>query len=164
MHIRQVWSDLPLRSKGIVVGAVPVCALLLATFTTYSIERERANSEAWISHTLQVRSNLQQIFTLELDAQSAIRGYRSTHNERLLTPYQRAVTDLPPLLGKTVQHVADNPSQQKRALVMVRLALDRLHRLTEQYRSIAKENVERVPLKEAVEWTAIAPLRLQLEA
>ncbi|MFL6352675.1 MAG: ATP-binding protein [Bryobacteraceae bacterium] len=164
MHIRQVWSDLPLRSKGIVVGAVPVCALFLATFTTYSIERERANSEAWISHTLQVRSNLQQIFTLELDAQSAIRGYRSTHNERLLTPYQRAVTDLPPLLGKTVQLVADNPSQQERALVMVRLALDRLHRLTEQYRSIAKESVERVPLKEAVEWTAIDPLRLQLEA
>ena len=30
------WSDLPLHSKGMVVGAVPVCALLLATFTTYS--------------------------------------------------------------------------------------------------------------------------------
>ncbi|MGI8962103.1 MAG: CHASE3 domain-containing protein, partial [Bryobacteraceae bacterium] len=164
MNARQVWSDLPLRSKGVVVGAVPVCALLLATFTTYSIERQRASSEAWISHTLEVRSNLQQIFTLELDAQSAVRGYRATHNEHLLAPYQKAVTDLPQVMGKTVQLVADNPSQQKRALAMVRLALAQLHQLEELYRNVKKQNVERLPLSQAVEWTAINPLRLQLQA
>jgi CHASE3 domain sensor protein len=164
MNTRQIWSDLPLRSKGVVAGAVPFCALLLATFTTYSIERQRASSEAWISHTLEVRANLQEIFTLELDAQSAVRGYRATHNEHLLAPYQKAVTDLPQLLGKTVQLVADNPSQQRRALAMVRLALAGLHRLTELYRSLEKEDVKRVPLNEAVEWTAINPLRLQLQA
>jgi PAS domain S-box-containing protein len=164
MNTRQVWSDLPLRGKGIVVGAVPFCALLLATFTTYSVERERASSEAWISHTLEVRSNLQQIFTLELDAQSAVRGYRATHNEQLLAPYQKALTDLPRVLGKTVELVGDNPSERERALAMVHLALAPLHRLTEIYQSVSKEKVERVPLNQAVEWTATDPLRLQLQA
>ena len=90
--------------------------------------------------------------------------FRATHNERLLAPYQKAVTDLPPLLGKTVQLVADNPAQQKRAIAMVRLALAQLHQLEELYRSVEKENVQRVPLNEAIEWTAMNPLRLQLQA
>jgi PAS domain S-box-containing protein len=164
MNARQVWSDLPFRSKGLVVGAVPVCALLLATFATYSIERQRANSEAWISHTLEVRSNLQQIFTLELDAQSAIRGYRATHNEQLLGPYYKAVASLPAVLEKTVQLVTDNPPQQMRAFALVHLAMARLNGLTELYHSAQKERAQRIPLDQAIEWTAIDPLRVQLQS
>jgi HAMP domain-containing protein len=47
---------------------------------------------------------------------------------------------------------------------MARLALDLLHGLTELYHSFEKENVHRVPLNQAVEWTAMDPLRLQLQA
>ena len=47
---------------------------------------------------------------------------------------------------------------------MARLALAWLDRLTELYRSVEKENVQRVPLNQDVEWTAISPLRLQLQA
>ncbi|MGI9073696.1 MAG: ATP-binding protein [Bryobacteraceae bacterium] len=164
MNTRQVWSDLPLRGKGVVVGAIPFFALLLATFVTYTIERQRANSEAWISHTLEVRSNLQQVFTLELDAQSAIRGYRATHDELLLGPYHKAVASLPAVLGKTVQLVTDNPSQKTRAFAMVHLAMARLNELTELYHRAQKERAEKVPLNQAIEWTAIDPLRVQLES
>ena len=113
MNARQVWPDLPLRSKGMVVGAVPVCALLIATFTTYSIERQRASSEAWISHTLEVCSNLQQIFTLELDAQSAVRGFRATHNERLLKPLSDGAYGSPRNPRENSELVADNPDPAK---------------------------------------------------
>ena len=57
---RWKWADIPLRSKGIIVLLLPIAALLLNSVIGRVVFTEQQEAQAWVLHTLNVRSLLEQ--------------------------------------------------------------------------------------------------------
>jgi CHASE3 domain sensor protein len=164
MDFLRLWSDVSIRAKGFIVGAVPAAALIIAACATQYAESERAKADAWVTHTLEVRSSIQRMLTLLLDAQSAVRGYGATRDERLLLPYRTASTEQPNAL-RTVKHlVQDNVEQSKWWSVMAPLAETRMQDLTAAHRRYRQRMQTHKPIQfESNDWSAMGPLRRQLD-
>lgn len=60
-RIAQAWANLPLRGKGLVVVALPLVALLVATAAYTLLQRQLANVEARVKRTLEIRDKIQQV-------------------------------------------------------------------------------------------------------
>jgi CHASE3 domain sensor protein len=164
MGFLRLWSDVSIRAKGFIVGAAPAVALIIAGCATYFAEGERANAAAWVTQSLEVRSSVQHILTLLLDAQSAVRVYGATRDDRLLLPYWTARTELPNAL-RTVKHlVQDNVEQTARSSVVASLVETRMEHLTALYHRYGHEKQTHKPIQlESNDWSAMEPLRRQLD-
>ena len=109
------WADLPLRAKGLVVVALPVAGLLTATAFAYLVQQRTVEEQAVATHIVRVRSQIQTVLTLLLDAETGIRGFALSQDERFLEPYSEAFDRLPGALASLEELVGDNPSQLSRA-------------------------------------------------
>ena len=109
------WADLPLRAKGLVVVALPVAGLLTATAFAYLVQQRTVEEQAAATHIVRVRSQIQTVLTLLLDAETGIRGFALSQDERFLEPYSEAFDRLPGALASLEELVGDNPSQLSRA-------------------------------------------------
>src|SRR5579862_876524 len=108
------FADLPVRTKGLVVVAIPVLALLTALTALLFTMREEQDAERWVRHTLEVRQDLQVAFTLLIDAESATRGYLQSRRTEWLAPFRDAERRLPGVLTDLENRVSDNPQQVAR--------------------------------------------------
>ena len=90
------WRDLPLRRKGLVVVSLPLVALLAesAVLLSVTVQRERANEALQASTDL--RSSTQRLLTSLVDAETGVRGFLATGDERFLDTYERAL----PAIGR----------------------------------------------------------------
>jgi len=124
--LRRAWASLPLRAKGLVVIAIPLGALLVTTLLTHLINRQHTAAERWVSHTHEVRLEVQEVFTLVEEAASGVRGYLLTGAPSFLAPYELARRGLPASLDGLAVLVRDNPDQLARARRVRRLAREQL--------------------------------------
>src|SRR5579872_5805114 len=108
------FADLPVRTKGLVVVAIPVLALLTALTALLFTMREEQDAERWVRHTLDVRQDLQVALTLLIDAESATRGYLQSRRTEWLAPFYEAERRLPKVLADLQNRVSDNPRQVAR--------------------------------------------------
>ena len=88
-------------------GIISVLAFLL--FVGYFMQ-----VNAWVDHTQQVVSDLNEVTTLQSDMESAMRGYVITGDEAFLAPYQVARPQMDSQLNGLVSLTTDNPSQTER--------------------------------------------------
>ena len=100
-------------------------AIVAATFWFSAKGRD---DNAWVSHTLEVRDQIDQTGALVRSGEAGERGYLLTGDDRYLAPYEDATRRLPPALEALGQLISDNPRQvtamaQLRGLVSDRLAL-----------------------------------------
>ena len=108
------WADLSLGRKGIVVIALPLLALIVAAGTFMWVDRQEDLSQAGVTKTLRVRSQIQQVAQLLVDAETGVRGYVLTRDASFLPPYREATENLPRALDRLRTRVADNGGQSDR--------------------------------------------------
>ncbi len=149
---------LPLYIKGLIVVAIPLAGLLAVSVAFYFVQRENQSAETWVSHTLEVRSEIQMVHTRLEEAESGMLGYLITRDESWLEPFREAQKSIPGTLGRLESMLADNPARLARAR-----SLD--HLVTEYLKDLSSLP-QRVPqvMGPAAPHPAIAEGRYSLEA
>jgi two-component system cell cycle sensor histidine kinase/response regulator CckA len=113
---RAFWSfrDLPLYAKGLAVVIIPLLWLLAVAVAFYVVQRENQSAQRWVSHTLEVRAEIQLAHTRVEEAETGVLGYLLTREPSWLEPYHRAQQNLPDVLNRLEAMVGDNPQQEAR--------------------------------------------------
>ena len=124
-RVERAWADLPLRAKGLVVIAIPLLALLLATMLFGVALAQDRRAQGAVLHTVEVEREVAQVQIL---VQAGVTGYVLTGERRYLTSYEQARKDLPRAVDNLGDLVRDNPGQAAR--------LERVRALTEERATI----------------------------
>jgi CHASE3 domain sensor protein len=132
------WADLSLRSKGVVVVAIPVLALL-ATVGGFVVSTDRAERvERQTAQATLRRHVARNLLIALLDAESAVRGYLLTEREAFLDPYADAVAAATLTLERVERQLAADPAYDDAVRRIDRLGRERLAILLE-LRSVPSE-------------------------
>jgi CHASE3 domain sensor protein len=107
----RAWADLPLRAKGLVVVAIPLLALLLATVLFGVALAQDRGAQGAVLHTVEVERQIAQVRVL---VQAGVTGYVLTGERRYLTAYEAARQELPRAIAHLGDLVSDNPGQADR--------------------------------------------------
>jgi len=107
-------AHLTLTVKGVLVVAIPVCALLAAMVVFYQFQQRTRAAGAAVEHTYQVQVEMRRVFVRMVNAETGVRGYMLTRGESFLDPYLAARKDLPERLDSLRRLTSDNPAQQQR--------------------------------------------------
>ena len=107
-RIGRGWADLPLRAKGLVVVAIPLLALLLATVGFGVVLAQDRRAQGAVLHTVEVE---RQIAEVRILVQAGVTGYVLTGERRYLTSYENARRELPEAVVELAGLVSDNPGQ-----------------------------------------------------
>ncbi|MEA2477861.1 MAG: hypothetical protein QOC87_2060 [Actinomycetota bacterium] len=122
----RLWSNLPLRAKGIIVILIPLVPVAFAGMSSIIVSRQEHNAQALVQHTMEVKSSVQTVLHLAVDAETGVRGYLLTGKPQFLQPFTAAQQQLPKAVTKLRMDVAGNSSETARAQRVSKLALDRL--------------------------------------
>jgi PAS domain S-box-containing protein len=106
------------------VAALVTFALLLGAATV--LLRAIAWSSELVNHTNEVRVQIERSLAVLVDAETGQRGYLLTGDEGYLAPYDRAVGEMPSILGRLRALSRDNPVQQRHLDAVDRLVRERL--------------------------------------
>ena len=109
--LRRRWDDLPLRTKGMYVVAIPVVPLILSAIFFLAGGRTARSAQEWVSHTLEVKTEIATVLSLMVDAESGVRGFLLTHDVDALAPFTNATAALPGDVAHLRSLTADNPAQ-----------------------------------------------------
>src|SRR5581483_1013632 len=109
-----VWLNLPIRSKGLAVIAIPTICLILAIAAVGWLQQSTAVAASWVLHTQQVRLEAQRLQNSLIEAETSVRGYDVTRRDDFLDPYTAALQTVPDTLVKLHALVNDNPQQIQR--------------------------------------------------
>ena len=120
------WADRSLRTKGLIVVAIPLAALLVVAPFSYLSQRRSQRSDLLVRHTLQVQSEIKQVLVSLLSAETGVRGYLATGNDEFLTPYRDAQKSLFVSLDRLAALLQDDPVQIARVREADTLALQEL--------------------------------------
>ena len=81
------WRDLPLRHKGLVVVSLPLVALMVESAVLLRVTVQRDHAAVALEESTDLRTSTQRLLTSLLDAETGIRGFLTTGDERFLDPY-----------------------------------------------------------------------------
>jgi len=95
-----VWANRSFRTKGMIVMTIPLAALLVVASLSYLLERRVREANALVARTLAVRTQIDEVRVLYLEATLRVRGYVLTGSGDFLEPYHEAVDALPPALAR----------------------------------------------------------------
>ncbi|MBI3912267.1 MAG: PAS domain-containing protein [Armatimonadetes bacterium] len=96
----QIWTNLPLHSKGLVVVAIPLLALIVTTLSFCLVQRQHQQAETRVRRTIETRSAMRNMLTFLLGAEAGIHGYLVIGQEEWLEPYEEARQALPGVLAR----------------------------------------------------------------
>lgn len=139
------WTDLSLRAKGLVVVSIPLAALLVATFALYLVQQRENEEQDAVTEMFRVRSQIQTVLTLLIDAETGVRGYAISESPELLEPYTTAFARLPRALANLERLVGEDPSQAARAGRVRFLSGRRLEVLASVRRAAERRSEENQP-------------------
>ncbi len=109
--------------------------LLLGAMVGVLVASERAaRAQGWISHTIEVRRDIERLKGALVDMETSQRGFLLTRQESLLAPYETARDDVQVLMTRLRQSTADNPHH--------RAVLDRLEILIVRRLSIIRQTID----------------------
>lgn len=114
-RLAEAWASIPLRVKGLIVVAIPLAALLAVTSGLYFLQRTQNQEQVAIREILRVRSQIQTVLTLLLDAETGVRGYGVSEDPSFLRPYRDSFDTLPGALAELEEITGDNAGQAARA-------------------------------------------------
>ncbi|HVE45198.1 MAG TPA: ATP-binding protein [Acidimicrobiales bacterium] len=134
---RRRWTDLSLRGKGLVVMALPLTALLLSSLSFWVTQQKNERASDSVAETLALKTQLQSVLSLVVDAQTGVRGWLITGQDRFLEPYLSARRELPKTMRRLQELVRDDPAQRRQVHRLVPLVDERLAH-TEELRRFAQ--------------------------
>lgn len=120
--INRFWVNRSLRAKALALLLLPLPILLAASAGLYRAQRGEQQARGWVAHTLQVRSDIQEILVRLLDAEASARDFLLTGEPSALRPYRESRELVAPLTADLTLLVADNPPQFRRAAEIRELA------------------------------------------
>ncbi len=108
-----------------------LAALLIVANAALAFHAEQvlAESERWVTHTLEVLTDLERALRTTYDAESSARGFVLTGDETYLGGYRFAVNTLPAQFAALEALVADNPPEVARMRVASELARQKMTHL-----------------------------------
>jgi PAS domain S-box-containing protein len=116
-----------LKKFSVLAGfAILVLMLVANAFITRRQLEVQVGNEAWVAHTRQILSELEETQSLLVDAETGQRGYLLTGKEMYLAPYNRAASQIDGHIETLAQLIAASPSgpaniAQLRSLAHVKL-------------------------------------------
>lgn len=112
--IAAAFDRISLTAKGVLVLALPVCALLISTLVFYLFQRGANQAQSWVEHTFEVRSELRDAMLSLAHAETGLRGYLLSGLPADLELYRESRRQLPESIDALRKLVVDNPSQMSR--------------------------------------------------
>jgi signal transduction histidine kinase len=97
--LSQRWTDLPLRTKGFAVLALPLILLALAVVASVDVADAQSSYQDTSRAILRSSDEVGQTLVLLLDAETGVRGYVATADPSFLAPWQAATRALSGQLG-----------------------------------------------------------------
>ena len=91
---RRRWADLTLRAKSMVVVGIPMLGLLAAGTAGVWVGRQQIADQRRVEQALKVRTDIQNVLTFLLDAETGVRGYALTGRDSFLVPFRKCRTTL----------------------------------------------------------------------
>ncbi|MGY6277059.1 CHASE3 domain-containing protein [Methylomonas sp. MgM2] len=115
-------------NKIIRLGFSGILALLIINGTaSFVTTNELAQSMFWVSHTYEVRGQLEKLLRHLVDAETGYRGYLYTDNETFLQPYQNVQHAVHDDLSNIRELIKDNPAQVDRLRTIADLVTQKLN-------------------------------------
>jgi len=112
------WADLPVRTKGLVVVAIPLGALLVAIAALYFLQRAQIQAEARVKNTLEVRAKIQQTATTLLGEEAWLRARVLVRLQGgtpgSIRPLQGGFPNLSRVMSQLEELLRDDPAQLER--------------------------------------------------
>jgi methyl-accepting chemotaxis protein len=117
-------------NKRLIVG-FGLAALTLLTIASISYRNAGLliDTEHWLTHTHQVRTELADLLSELKDAETGQRGYLLTGEDSYLEPYKAALATLKTTMDDVKKLTADNPDQQRRLATIGSLSDSKLAEL-----------------------------------
>lgn len=115
---------------GLGVGLIALVVILIINFTIRHLE---SDTEAWIKHTHNIKSNIASLLSLIQDAETGQRGFLLTGKDNYLEPFSRAINTIDAQFASLVKNTQYNPRQQKN--------IDRLRLLIDQKLTELKQTI-----------------------
>ena len=148
-RLRTAWANLPLQSKGIVVIAIPLAALLAGLVCFYLVGQAENRQEEWVSHTLEVRSELHQLLIHVVDAETGMRGYVLTRRDEFLDSYDAGRKALPESVSRISDLIQDDPLQVARFRKVQLLVAERMEKFDRTMEAAAEDEEQPSPMTTA---------------
>ena len=104
------WANLPLRTKGLIVVAIPLAALLAATSSLFIEQLLDRRADAAIEQTSEIRHASGQVVRLMVTAESSLRGYLLMRDPEFLEGYRNARVRLPLAWTRFKKLLDDRPN------------------------------------------------------
>jgi signal transduction histidine kinase/ActR/RegA family two-component response regulator len=92
--LRQWWLDRSLRTKGLIVVAVPLIALLGITSANLVLQQVESNERTTSTNARSLADAATQVLTAAVNAETSIRGYGMTRDPVFLAPYTLTLTQI----------------------------------------------------------------------
>jgi CHASE3 domain sensor protein len=119
-------------SKRLIAGfSLAALTLLLIAGISYRNANLLIETEGWVAHTHQVRTELADLLSQLKDAETGQRGYLITGQDSYLEPYQSALASIKSTLADVRKLTSDNPNQQRRIAAVTPLIDAKLAELKE---------------------------------
>lgn len=141
----RTWANLPLRWKGLIGASVPLAALFVSLFLVNGMERTKDDADQSIQQAEQFRSQLQNIYIVLIDAESAVRSYALTGHEDGLQPLRLVGPSIDAVFDKVRDYVKNDAEQVNRLSDLRQLAHQRLMGLEELRDYYDAHKTDRVP-------------------
>lgn len=116
------WSDCSLRTKGLVVLALPLMTFVTSALVFLLVLSQMDQAQGGVTEARRAQSRLAQVYLLVLDGETGIRGYLVTGDQKFLEDTSNAKARLPAVLDTLTAEIGDHPSQAAR-LARVRTIL-----------------------------------------
>jgi PAS domain S-box-containing protein len=116
---------------SIAIGFLMLLILLITnTIITQHLLDVQTNDQAWVAHTQQVLTQVDQIRSLMTNAETGQRAYITTDDPNYLVPYDLAVTQLQPNVQQLAELTKDTPEEQARIVNLRSLAQTKMDMLS----------------------------------
>ncbi len=125
----QGFRDLPLQTKGLAVVSIPLAGLMLVVFAFYMAQRENQSAERAVTHSLEVRGQIQEVHSRVQECESSVMGYLLTGDPAWLVSYREDRRKLPEILARLEEMVRNNPAELARARSIGALVMRRREEL-----------------------------------
>ena len=126
---------LALRPRGEIASLGVLMLVALASAMTLVFVLKQLEDQAWVEHTLDVRSRLLRTLATLQDAETGERGFLLTNDENFLEPYDAACPCERRQFDELGIAISDNPRQVER--------LSKLRAIERQRIAVLSENIER---------------------
>ncbi|WP_019873443.1 ATP-binding protein [Sporichthya polymorpha] len=113
-QIARWWSDRSLRSKGLLVLALPLAMFLSSALVFLFVLSEVGKSQDRVGEARRSQDQLTLLYALVLDGESGVRGYLASGDRSYLQPTERAREELPEAIAALTRDVGDDAAQAGR--------------------------------------------------